>query len=468
MGYSTMKKLLLFIGCLLTFLIVGADSTPPYSVKQPNIDGNFQDIYNTVDKNYLNTVKYQDPTREINVKDYGAKGDGVTNDAVSIQSVYDTLGKAGGGTLIIPAGNYYIGNTTLIFNYPYIKIKGQGNPNTHLNNVVGTSPTTITYNGNSIAVMFGVPGTHWILGNSMENIGLNLAETSLSGIDLYGTNGSYFKNISIFGNSGAGHYGMRAYGIISTIFELIDISGSGTQVLPANYDQIGFYIASSTNEISSATDFRRCYFHYCVTGVWINGSIVNFSNCDFEACTTGMNQDQNSDIQASDSKWEDNATDVYFGGATAGGVGIFSARNCFFNHYNYQTFFDGASSTPETITFSDCEFSSDHASPYLFSNLLINGYAVHSISIINPIYAGAGASNMGIVNGTLRSVSILKSTNSDFKITSSQGLAFNTGFIDPINTIANSTGTIAFDSSWVMYVSTGSGFKRQWVKIGSQ
>lgn len=44
----------------------------------------------------------------VNVKDFGAVGDGVKNDTVAIQKAIDSLGDAG-GTVYIPRGNYFIG-----------------------------------------------------------------------------------------------------------------------------------------------------------------------------------------------------------------------------------------------------------------------------------------------------------------------------------------------------------------------
>lgn len=47
-------------------------------------------------------------TPTINLKDFGATGDGVTDDAPAFQKALDTLADAGGGTLFIPAGKYVI------------------------------------------------------------------------------------------------------------------------------------------------------------------------------------------------------------------------------------------------------------------------------------------------------------------------------------------------------------------------
>lgn len=42
----------------------------------------------------------------INVKDYGAVGDGTTDDTAAVQSAFDALSDAGGGTLYFPEGEY--------------------------------------------------------------------------------------------------------------------------------------------------------------------------------------------------------------------------------------------------------------------------------------------------------------------------------------------------------------------------
>src|SRR5215813_1734888 len=44
----------------------------------------------------------------LNLRDFGAVGDGVTDDGPAFQSALDALAAAGGGTLFVPEGKYAI------------------------------------------------------------------------------------------------------------------------------------------------------------------------------------------------------------------------------------------------------------------------------------------------------------------------------------------------------------------------
>ena len=60
----------------------------------------------------------------VNVKDYGAVGDAVTDDSAAIQAAINACTTAGGGRVFIPAGNYLLGSTLTLTSG--VTLQGQG------------------------------------------------------------------------------------------------------------------------------------------------------------------------------------------------------------------------------------------------------------------------------------------------------------------------------------------------------
>ena len=87
--------------------------------------------WNEVDKNQDAQLAEKVTKGElvVNVKDYGAKGDGVTDDTLSIQNAMDFIVQRGiGGTLYFPSGNYVVTGTINYYTSTTkgITIKGDG------------------------------------------------------------------------------------------------------------------------------------------------------------------------------------------------------------------------------------------------------------------------------------------------------------------------------------------------------
>jgi len=61
---------------------------------------------------------------EFNVRDFGAKGDGTSLDTRAFQQAIKQAGRAGGGTIVVPAGTYLCGSITLCSNLTLRMEKG--------------------------------------------------------------------------------------------------------------------------------------------------------------------------------------------------------------------------------------------------------------------------------------------------------------------------------------------------------
>lgn len=109
----------------------------------------------------------------VNVKDYGAIGNGVTNDYTAFAAALSAVNAAGGGAVIVPPGTYMLGQSLLLKGYENTNLVGSG---------IGA--TVLTKNGN-----FG-PSIRFYVGqnNSISNLTLNC--------DGYSGRGIYIQDIN--------------------------------------------------------------------------------------------------------------------------------------------------------------------------------------------------------------------------------------------------------------------------------
>jgi polygalacturonase len=61
----------------------------------------------------VTTLSAEQRSGTFNIRDFGATGDGVTSDTKAINEALDACGKAGGGQVLVPAGNYVCGTLHL-------------------------------------------------------------------------------------------------------------------------------------------------------------------------------------------------------------------------------------------------------------------------------------------------------------------------------------------------------------------
>ncbi len=98
-----------------------------------------------------------EPDRIINVRDYGAAGDGTHNDAPAIMSAIAALGSAG-GVVYFPAGTYAVPNDTVYLSSNVV-LRGERSFNTTIlaTNLLKTQTAVISIFGNNA----NDPGTPW-------------------------------------------------------------------------------------------------------------------------------------------------------------------------------------------------------------------------------------------------------------------------------------------------------------------
>lgn len=210
----------------------------------------------------------QDKLREIvSVKDYGAKGDGLTDDTASIQAALNYIVTNGGGTLFLPPGTYNVTSLSLNNNGSQAPIYIRG---------CGPRSTVIKKTGTSLAALLTLQTT------------LNVLETyhEISDLTLWGNNGA------------SNHNGLSLTNYALFVFKRVQIRecyacfyGEGALV-GSIYDctfkdsQFGVILRkSSDNVYSNDLNFHGCIF--AGASQWAadisQGSGIRFTGCDFES-----------------------------------------------------------------------------------------------------------------------------------------------------------------------------------------
>jgi len=129
-----------------------------------------------------------------NVKDYGAVGDGVTDDTASIQSAMSDAQTAGGGIVFFPIGTYCISDELYVYQIP-VSLVGVGSGwNAWLQNVA-TNISVLKWTGSSGKAMI-----HYKTVNTsfkIDSIKLDCNDSASVGMLLDGVQGGIIDNISI-------------------------------------------------------------------------------------------------------------------------------------------------------------------------------------------------------------------------------------------------------------------------------
>lgn len=130
-------------------------------------------------------------------QDYGATGNGVTDDTAAFQAAITAVQNAGGGTVFVPAGTYLVTPTAspaLSVTHNGVKILG-----------AGRDSTTIKKNGNGVALSLSGPssdptGATHVRECTVENLSINGNSTTGSCIQLYYTDNFAARDLHLYGN----------------------------------------------------------------------------------------------------------------------------------------------------------------------------------------------------------------------------------------------------------------------------
>lgn len=211
------------------------------------------------------------------VNEYGAVGDGTTDDTTAIQAAIDAASTAGGGTVAFSKATYLV--TTLNLK-SYVSLKGVGGAwNTAKGTVIKTTATTGR-------VLYYTSAGAGLTNCNIEDIRVEGPSSGTGkGIELANGGGSTnphiaitMRNLKVVGFTGAA--GIECACIIVSTFENITVETCAT----------GFYMnggAAFANPNTSLT-FSACYANGCTTtGFNLRSSVYSVLNgCAADDCGT--------------------------------------------------------------------------------------------------------------------------------------------------------------------------------------
>ena len=223
----------------------------------------------------------------VNVKKFGAKGDGVTDDTEAIVNAMEKAVQQG-KTLYFPKGVYLYSDLGNI-NFPYLKIKGYGDKQVTLKCI----NDTLSHNAITINAFTGGVDSPILFGVKLENLIIECNSNTNTGLKIQGYARLDLKNIYVKNLGGVNSKCFHILGCHESNFYNIshgyNYTGLGN-MLP----QYGLYIDRSTRggivEGSSTNNtFINCYFENCNTGIELAYADQNtFMTCASQGNEIGL------------------------------------------------------------------------------------------------------------------------------------------------------------------------------------
>lgn len=216
----------------------------------------------------------QDKGREVffSVKDFGATGNGSTDDTAEIQATIDAVADAGGGVVYFPAGTYKI-STTILVSTNAVRLLGAGKGGFHYLAPYVTAPTALVWAGGSTGTMvqFAPGGSQRLLGCGFDEIYLDAGTGIQRGLEVYScTYGKFYVH-------------GRDFSICNLLVGCA--GGLATDVADCHQNEFGVSGASSNTgallQLTGISTANTCFNRFVyIDGAYTDATAVQLYNCD--------------------------------------------------------------------------------------------------------------------------------------------------------------------------------------------
>lgn len=283
----------LTVGTPANETVVDASVAPNAAIKSTKLSYLEGDV-GSVARTVQNKLK-----ERISVKDFGAKGDGTTDDSTAFQNALNALQTLGGGALYIPASpSGYVLDASLSFSMPSttagLSIIGEGSSVTVLKFRGNIDGLTVAMNGPFTAVQMSGFSITTNSANVKSAITIaqnvvavpdpaNVAESRLSDIMIYGEGGYGSGHLNCWLN------GVVVQGASNINFETVYVMGGASASYP-NTGGAAFNISGTATDIPVVFNFIDCVANLMGSGVLMGSYVqgVQIANCNFTGCFYGV------------------------------------------------------------------------------------------------------------------------------------------------------------------------------------
>jgi len=281
----------------------------------------------------------------VNVLDYGATGDGVTDDTVAIQAAITAVNAEGGGIVYIPVGTYIVGALTM---KTKVRIVGDGPSSTFLKSShTGDGLMMVSPINASNAVYTSVENLQ-LLNTNINNVGAGYDDIGGSFVNLF--------NVIVYGFK---------YGIVLDQTELATIrqcqlgnqlSGGAGIWLVSGADHTPGALGTFTNRIT----IQECQFNegVAVYGIADDGGYVHsITNNNFNGCLTHIRYAGCINLSIQDNEFESaasapitsNSTSLVLGAGVGASQNVYIANNAIIPSISNSCIIINAASNPLTL-----------------------------------------------------------------------------------------------------------------------